>query len=122
MPARKVTLDGIQFDSVAESNRYLVLRQMEADGEISDLKAHSKDIEIELLPRLVLSKHQTISRSKYTPDFTYTRNGVTVIEDVKSKRTDGFNMRWKLLHHKFAEAIRAGAVVCQLVDARNYRS
>ena len=94
--SKKVVIDGIKFDSKKESRRYLALKQMQKDGEISDLETQ---------PRFSLIKGVKFSGDKrakpairYTADFAYTdnRTGKRVIEDVKSpvtrKKTD-YKMR-----------------------------
>lgn len=94
--SKKVVVDGIKFDSKKESRRYLALKQMQKDGEISDLETQ---------PRFRLIKGVKFSGDKrakpairYTADFAYTDNktGKRVIEDVKSpvtrKKTD-YKMR-----------------------------
>lgn len=84
---KKVVVDGIKFDSKKESRRYLVLKQMQKDGEISDL---------EVQPRFRLVEGVKFSGDKrakpairYTADFAYTdtKTGKRVVEDVKSPVT-----------------------------------
>ena len=45
--SRKTTVDGITFDSKKEARRYLVLKQMEQDGEIKNLRLQ---VPVELVP------------------------------------------------------------------------
>lgn len=89
---RKVVVDGISFDSVKESKRYLQLKQLESIGHIRDLKLQ------QLFPL-------TVNGSKvcaYRADFTYTTSNVKpghevlVVEDVKGFKTDVYKLKYKL--------------------------
>ena len=83
--AHKTTIQGMTFDSKKEAGRYLVLNQMSKDGLITDLvcqPAYQFVIDGEVL------RYKPSNRAvKYVADFTYTLDGVTVVEDVKSKMT-----------------------------------
>lgn len=90
---KKVEYDGILFDSIKEKDRYIVLKQAERDGLISELT---------LQPRWVLlpaKKEQYVKHLKtkdkicertvmlpihYTADFSYIKDGELIVEDVKS--------------------------------------
>lgn len=75
--ARKVTIDGIAFDSAKEAARYRELKLMQRAGEIRDLRLQ---VEYELIPK------QAGERAcNYIADFVYQdiRTGKTVVEDVK---------------------------------------
>ncbi len=99
---KKITEDGIRFDSKREYLRYLDLKLLEKAGEISDLKVHPKyPITIGGVPVMVaLNQHKPWGRHlTYEADFTYfqwteqstasshgtttARKAVRVIEDVK---------------------------------------
>lgn len=82
--AMRKEVDGITFDSTKEARRYGELKFMQAAGQISNLECHPK---FELYAGIT-----------YKPDFRYIENGVTVVEDVKSKptQTRDFVMRWKM--------------------------
>lgn len=88
---RKVTIDGLRFDSVAESRRYATLLYLEMAGEIRDLECHPPY-------RLVVNG---VLIGRYTPDFRYveTASGRTVVEDVKSRptKTRDYVLRKKLM-------------------------
>ena len=61
--ARKTVVDGIKFDSKAESKRYLELKEKQANGEISELQTQ---VTFEVLPK------QPGERAvKYIADFVY---------------------------------------------------
>jgi hypothetical protein len=75
--AKKVQVDGITFASKKEAARYVVLRLMERNGEISGL---------ELQPRFPLIV-DGVEVAVYVADFRYVEDGATVVEDVKSPMT-----------------------------------
>lgn len=77
--AVKTVVDGIVFDSRAEANRYSELRILERCGAITDLTRQRKYI---LVPKSAYGR-----ALYYVADFTYTQDGETVVEDVKSKAT-----------------------------------
>ena len=89
---RKVTIGGIKFDSEREAKRYLILKEYQNKGDISDLRLQ---VVYELIPaikelKLVVLKTKTIQKEvtiqqpiTYRCDFTYIRNGFLVVEDVK---------------------------------------
>lgn len=89
---KKVVIDGIKFDSKREGDRYLVLKNAESQGIISDLKLQVK---FELIPAIrenVIKKLKTKEKVEektiqlainYTADFTYLKDGVFVVEDCK---------------------------------------
>lgn len=74
---KKVTVDGIEFDSKKEASRYFVLKEKQLAGKISGLMFHHV-FELEVNGTVV---------AKYEADFTYTENGKLVVEDVKSAAT-----------------------------------
>lgn len=91
---RKVTVDGITFDSVKESSRWQELKLMEKAGEITGLV---RQVKIELIPKTKLYR-----ACYYIPDFAYfdKRTGKTVYEDVKGGnfRTKEYMLKRKLLY------------------------
>lgn len=74
---KKVVIDGIEFDSKKEGNRYLELKGRQMAGEITDLR-FQHEFEFEINGERLCS---------YLADFTYIENGVLIVEDVKSKAT-----------------------------------
>jgi hypothetical protein len=114
--AKKVTVDGITFDSKKEYNRYRELKLLERAGVISDLK---RQVEYELIPaqsesdtvgtRGGVHKGKVIERAcKYVADFVYIENGETVVEDVKSDatRTPEYRIKRKLMLYRYGIKIR----------------
>lgn len=82
--ARRVTVDGIQFDSIAESKRYGELLILVRAGEIANLETHPRYTIWEGFDRC--GKKQSIT---YIGDFRYwdIAHNCQVVEDVKSKPT-----------------------------------
>ena len=89
----KVELDNIKFDSKREMKRYLVLKEAQERGIISDLELQPK---YELIPAIreeyikhLKTKDKVETRTvqlaiTYTADFRYQKDGITVVEDVKA--------------------------------------
>lgn len=101
--SKKVTLDGIKFDSKKEARRYKELKLLERAGEIKDLK---------LQPRYTLQesfKHEeaTIRKIEYVADFQYedARTGQTIVEDVKSEptKTQVYRIKKKLFLKRYGD-------------------
>lgn len=100
--AKKTTVDGITFDSRREASRYLVLKSMEEDGAIEDLR---RQVRYELVPAFdVDGKH--CRPVYYVADFTYSENGHEVIEDVKGMKTDVYKLKAKLFAYRYGMNIR----------------
>lgn len=92
----KTVICGIQFDSKAESQRYLILLDKLKAGEISRLKLQPK---FELIPKGNGERALT-----YTADFQYAENGIPIVEDVKSEATrkdKAYIIKRKLFKHKY---------------------
>ena len=114
---KKVTLDGIVFDSKKEARRYGELSMLQRAGEISDLELQK---EFELIP----AQYETIPRYgkkgqrlkdgkrciekpvKYKADFVYKENGVEVVEDTKGVKTKDYIIKRKLMLYVHGKRIR----------------
>lgn len=98
--AKKVMVDGIDFASKKESERYLYLKQCERRGEIQNLQLQVpfeilppqyEDVE-EYTPKTHKKKiaHKLVERSiRYVADFVYCQDGKIIVEDVKGYRMAG---------------------------------
>ena len=105
---KKVTIDGIKFDSIAESKRWLVLKEELAQGKIRNLKVHP-DYHIQegyTDPQT----GQRVKPIKYVADFSYERMMTTapylnrwvfIVEDVKGFETDLFKTKYQMMIEKF---------------------
>lgn len=100
--AKKTTVDGITFDSRREADRYLVLKGMEEDGLIGDLR---RQVRYELVPAFdVDGRHYR--PVYYVADFVYVEDGKEVVEDVKGMRTDVYKLKSKLFARRYGVNIR----------------
>lgn len=100
--AKRTSVDGIVFDSKREADRYLVLKSMEEDGTIEDLR---RQVRYELVPAF------DVDGKRYRPvfyvaDFVYVEDGKEVVEDVKGMRTDTYRLKSKLFARRYGKAIR----------------
>ena len=86
----KTVTDGIKFDSKKESGRYLQLKLMQGQGMISELQLQVKyklQIRHVQVNDTIVDLGYCIMNS-YIADFTYKdKNGIFVVEDVKSDHT-----------------------------------
>lgn len=96
--------DGHKFDSAAELRRYIDLKHLLNVGEIDSLDA--KPAPIELLPKSKDEAGKPIRAVTYAPDFIYTIEDVTYIEDVKGVETAAFRIKWNMLRRYIAEKVR----------------
>lgn len=77
--ARKISVNGITYDSELEYQRYCELKMMEKAGIISDLQYHKRFVLIE--------KNENGREIAYEADFVYKKDGQTIVEDTKSEPT-----------------------------------
>lgn len=84
IPHHYTKVNGIEFDSQAEADRYMELLILQRAGKISNLICQPQ---WELIPPQKAEGHPAFRRHIYTADFQYDRDGRTIVEDVKSKRT-----------------------------------
>jgi hypothetical protein len=105
---QKVTVDGIEFDSTHEKNRYLRLKMMQSAGMIHGLELQKKFV---LIPtqrepdtigkRGGKHKGKVIEREcAYYADFCYfNADGDLVVEDAKSDatKTEQYKIKRKLM-------------------------
>ena len=86
--ARKVEVDGLKFDSMAEARRWRTLSALEAEGKIAAL-----DRQVRFSLRV--NGHRI---ADYVADFVYQHGGAVVVEDVKGVRTPEYKLKAKLMH------------------------
>ena len=93
--AKKVTVNGIQFDSKREARRYLDLSAMEMAGQIRDLQLQVK---FELIPSQRIDGKVVERSCDYVADFTYyDKDGWYVVEDTKGMKTKDYIIKRKLM-------------------------
>lgn len=94
--AKKVTIDGIEFDSTWEGQRYSQLKVLEKAGEITDLQLQVK-MSIDV---------NGVHICKYIADFVYFENGEKVVEDAKGVKTAIYRQKKKLIKAIYGIDIR----------------
>lgn len=105
---KKITVDGITFDSVKEYNRYRELKILEKIGEVKDLELQVKFVLIPAIyetykrygkngKQLKDGKKLIEKECAYFADFVYSRNGVKVVEDAKGVKTKDYIIKRKLM-------------------------
>ena len=96
---KKTTIDGITFDSKAESNRYLELRLLLKNGDIQELELQPKF----LLQESFKKNGKTYRKIEYIADFRYIQDDKVIVEDVKGIETDVFKLKRKLFEYKYKD-------------------
>lgn len=102
---KKVTVDGITFDSQLESYRYQELRLLERAGKITDLK---RQVKYTLIPSQKINGKVVERECCYYADFTYTdaNTGEFVCEDAKGMKTKEYKIKKKLMLYIFGIEIK----------------
>lgn len=95
--SKKVTIDGITFDSETEGKRYRNLKLLERGKLILDLKLQPVfPLVIDGRPVLIKSgRYKNGRKCKYTADFTYwdVEKKKQIVEEVKGYPTDVYKLR-----------------------------
>ena len=92
--SKKITVNGITYDSKKEYRRHCELLLMERAGAISDLERQVKYV---LIPSQRIDGKVVERELAYKADFRYTQNGKTVVEDVKGYKTPEYKIKRKLM-------------------------
>ena len=116
---KKITIpSGEVFDSKREYQRWLILKEAETKGIISDLERQPT---FELIPKITEKyiKHLKTKDKEcelvtqlpctYTADFRYNKDGVVVVEDVKispKMLPPEYILREKMFRYKFGFPIK----------------
>ncbi len=90
-------VDG-KFDSRREHRRWLVLKQMERQGEITTLMRQ--------VPYELHCRGSSMVVCKYIADFVYFESGKRVVEDTKGMRTPTYRLKKKWLKEEYGISIR----------------
>lgn len=104
--AKKVTIDGITFDSKAEAAYYNRLKILKKAGEIKDFEMQ---VQFNLLESFEHPSKKTkagepsrVRAINFTPDFVITElDGSKTVVDVKGMITKDFPLRAKLFMNKY---------------------
>ncbi len=94
---KKITYNGITFDSIKEKDRYIELRLLERAGAISDLQ---RQVKYMLIPAQRGENGKVIEKAIfYIADFVYSQNGQIIVEDTKSPitRTKDYILKRKMM-------------------------
>ena len=92
--SRKVTRDGITFDSQKEYKRFCELRLLERAGKVTDLQ---RQVKFELIPSQKVDGKVVERAVNYVADFVYEQDGKTVVEDTKGFKTKDYIIKRKLM-------------------------
>ena len=116
--SKKVTVDGMTFDSKKEYNRWCELCLLQKAGKITKLE---RQVKFELIPaqkRTVLTGERYVRNNLargivagmpkteevileqacvYVADFVYREDGRKVVEDAKGVRTEAYKIKRKLM-------------------------
>lgn len=92
--SRKVTRDGMTFDSQKEYRRFCELRLLERAGEVTDLQ---RQVKFELIPSQRIGGKVVERACAYVADFVYMENGKKVVEDTKGFKTTDYIIKRKLM-------------------------
>lgn len=116
--AHKTEIDGIEFPSKHEANRYCELKLLERAGEISNLRLQ---VDFELIPNQYITEKRYGKNGKplndkqillerkvvYRADFVYTdKDGSQVVEDTKGFKTKEYLIKRKLMLYVHGIAVQ----------------
>lgn len=113
--AKKVVVDGITFDSQKEAAHYKELKLLERAGKISNLQMQVPFVlipaqyeEIKTVTKTgkeKIEKKLIERKTVYKADFVYTKDGETIIEDVKGYKNstayEVYKIKRKLMLYKY---------------------
>lgn len=96
---KKTSYKGIIYDSKKEAKRAYELDIMQRAGLIQNLERQKS---FELQPSFKLNG-KTIRAITYIADFVYTKNGQTIVEDVKGFKTEIYRLKYKMFLYKYPD-------------------
>lgn len=98
---KKIIIDGIEFDSKLEGNRYCQLKILERAKEIKDLR---RQVQYVIQPSY-RKNNKTIRPIYYIADFVYydIKKGKTIIEDTKGYRNEIYKLKKKMFEYKYPD-------------------
>ena len=86
------------FDSEKEAQRYDELTLLLKAGRIQNLRLQQ---DFTLVEAFVKPSGETVRAERYKADFTYYRDGIFIVEDVKGVRTQTYINKRKAMYEKF---------------------
>ena len=100
--SKKIAIDGIKFDSKAEGEFYLYLKDLKEQGKIKDIILQEKLI----LQEGFKKDGKTFRPITYTVDFTFKiSTGELIRVDVKGMETQQGNIKRKMYEYKYKEKL-----------------
>lgn len=101
--SRKITRNGITFDSLKEYRRFCELSLLEKAGAITELK---RQVKYELIPSQRINGKVVERSCAYVADFVYRQNGEIIVEDTKGFKTKDYIIKRKLLLYIYGIKIK----------------
>lgn len=92
--SRKITVDGITFDSRKEYFRWHELSLLAKAGVVSELQ---RQVKFELIPSQKVDGKVVERPVHYVADFVYQENGQKIVEDTKGVKTKDYIIKRKLM-------------------------
>ncbi|MBR0426876.1 MAG: DUF1064 domain-containing protein [Clostridia bacterium] len=98
---KKVVVDGEEFDSQLEANRWYELKLLQRAKQIKDLR---RQIRFELQPSYK-KNGKTIQSINYIADFVYydVNKKKFIVEDTKGYKTETYKLKKKIFEYKYPE-------------------
>jgi hypothetical protein len=98
--AVKTVVDGIEFPSKREANRYKELMLLKRAGVVKEIELQPA---YELMPGFTHpATGKRVRPTKYIADFLITyEDGHQEIEDTKGMRTEAYNLKKKMFMHRY---------------------
>ena len=98
--AKKVLINGIQFDSIMESRFYLLLQAFKRTGKIINFEMQKKFV---LIPSFK-KNGKTIREIAYIADFVvYGNDGKVDVIDIKGLETPEFKLKYKMFERFYPD-------------------
>lgn len=101
--SKKITKDGMTFDSLKEYRRFCELSLLEKVGKVTDLQ---RQVKFELIPSQRIDGKVVERACNYVADFVYMENGSKVVEDTKGFKTKDYIIKRKLMLHVYGIRIK----------------
>jgi len=101
--SKKITADGLTFDSRKEYFRWHELSLLEKAGKITGLQ---RQVRFELIPSQRVDGKVVERPVHYVADFVYQEDGQTVDEDTKGSNTKDYILKRKMMLHTHGIRIR----------------
>lgn len=100
--AKKVEINGVQWDSKHEARDGVKLQQLASAGVISNLQRQVKFV---LQEGYRNNQGKAIRPICYIADFVYERDGQKYVQDSKGVRTEVYKIKRKLFEKRYPEYI-----------------